>query len=174
MRKGIPLLLLLMIFGQKSLATEFTVYGNIFEQTCTLQTGDGTSISLAEVSTQTLSDSTTRVSAKEFTIYVSCTSRTGRSLLEKVTGTFTTNGEVDNDVKALKNTIVDASGAKNVGLQIKDKTTGAIVDFSTTQQFTLALDYDEALFRFEVGYISLGEPGKGDVHAAATFTLTYA
>ncbi|HCJ6373309.1 fimbrial protein [Citrobacter sp. RHBSTW-00671] len=176
MRKGIPLLLLLMIFGQKSLAADFSVSGNIFKKTCTLQTGDGTSIALTEVSTQTLSDSTTLVSAKEFIINVDCSSpMSGWPIWDEVTGKFTTNGEVDNNVKALKNTIVDASGAKNVGLQIKDKTTGAIVDFSTTQQFTLSLgDNDSALFRFEVGYISLGEPGKGDVHAAATFTLTYA
>lgn len=175
MRKGIPLLLLLMIFGQKTLATDgsdFWISGYIIKTTCTLQTGDGTSIALAEVSTQTLSDSTTLVSAQEFTINVSCTSP---SVWHEVTGTFTTSGEVDNDVKALKNTIVDASGAKNVGLQIKDKTTDTLVDFSTTQQFTLPFSSDNsALFRFEVGYISLGEPGKGDVHAAATFTLTYA
>lgn len=174
MRKGIPLLLLLMIFGQKTLADNsvFNVEGNIYKTACTLQTEDGTSIALAEVSTQTLSDSTTLVSAQEFTINVSCTSP---SVWREVTGGFTTSGEVDNDVKALKNTIVDASGAKNVGLQIKDKTTDTLVDFSTTQQFTLPFSSDNsALFRFEVGYISLGEPGKGDVHAAATFTLTYA
>lgn len=178
MRKGIPLLLLLMIFGQKALAVDgyFSVSGLILEKTCALQTGDGTSIALAEVSTQTLSDSTTLVSAQEFTINVDCSSTlSGWPIWDEVTGAFTTSGEVDNNVKALKNTIVDASGAKNVGLQIKDKTTGAIVDFSATQQFTLSLNSaDTALFRFEVGYISLGEPGKGDVHAAATFTLTYA
>lgn len=174
MRKGIPLLLLLMIFGQKSLADNsvFNVEGSIYKTTCTVQTGDGTSIALADVSTQTLSASTTLVSAQEFTVNVSCSVP---SALHEVTGKFTTDGEVDNDVKALKNTIVDASGAKNVGLQIKDKTTDTLVDFSTTQQFTLPFSSDNsALFRFEVGYISLGEPGKGDVHAAATFTLTYA
>lgn len=175
MRKGIPLLLLLMIFGQKALADNsvFNVEGSIYKTTCTVQTpGDGTSIALSEVSTQTLSDSTTLVSAKEFTINVSCSAP---SSWHEVTGKFTTDGEVDNDVKALKNTIVDASGAKNVGLQIKDKTTDTLVDFSTTQQFTLPFSSDNsALFHFEVGYISLGVPGKGDVHAAATFTLTYA
>jgi type 1 fimbria pilin len=174
MRKGIPLLLLLMIFGQKSLADDsvFNVEGSIYKTTCTVQTGDGTSIALADVSTQTLSDSTTLVSAKEFTVNVSCSAP---SAWHEVTGKFTTDGEVDNDVKALKNTIIDASGAKNVGLQIKDKTTDTLVDFSTTQQFTLPFSSDNcALFRFEAGYIRLGEPGKGDVHAAATFTLTYA
>lgn len=175
MRKGIPLLLLLMVFGQKSLAdnNEFTVEGFIYKTTCTVQTpGAGTSIALAEVSPQTLSTSTTLVSAQEFTINVSCSTP---SVWHEVTGKFTTDGEVDNDVKALKNTIVDASGAKNVGLQIKDKTTDTLVDFSTTQQFTLPFSSDNsASFRFEVGYISLGEPGEGDVHAAATFTLTYA
>lgn len=75
MRKGIPLLLLLMIFGQKATADNsvFNVEGSIYKTTCTVQTpGDGTSIALSEVSTQTLSDSTTLVSAKEFTINVSC------------------------------------------------------------------------------------------------------
>ncbi|MEO5523609.1 fimbrial protein [Citrobacter youngae] len=178
MRKGKPLLLLLMIFGllsgQKAIAAaQFKVEGQIYKTTCTLQTpGDGTSIALDEVTTEALIASTTLVSAKEFTININCSAP---SYLHEVTGKFTMDGEIDSSVKALKNTITDATGAKDVGLQIKDKTTDTVVDFSTTQQFTLPLSSDNsASFRFEIGYINLGVPEKGDVHAAATFTLTYA
>ncbi|HCH7986793.1 TPA: type 1 fimbrial protein [Citrobacter freundii] len=183
MRKGKPLLLLLMIFGllsgQGAVAAvapdaELIVQGRIYSTTCTVQTpGDGTSIALEEVTTQALHDARSfPVSPKEFTINVSCSSP---SNWHEVTGKFTTSGKVDSSVKALKNTITDATGAKDVGLQIKDKTTDTIVDFSATQKFTLTFSSENsASFRFEIGYMNLGVPEKGDVHAAATFTLTYA
>ncbi|HGU9883937.1 fimbrial protein [Citrobacter freundii] len=178
MRKGKPLLLLLMIFGLLSgqgavAATQFRLQGQIYKTTCTIQTpGDGTSIVLEDVTTEALIASTTLVSAKEFTINISCSTP---SYLHEVTGKFTTSGKVDSSVKALKNTITDATGAKDVGLQIKDKTTDTIVDFSATQKFTLTFSSENsASFRFEIGYMNLGVPEKGDVHAAATFTLIYA
>lgn len=183
MRKGKPLLLLLMIFGllsgQISLAAtgaEFIVRGSIYKTTCTVQTpGDGTSIALEEVTTQALLDARSfPVSPKEFTINISCSTPSG---WHEVTGKFTTDGEIEgsNFSAHLKNTITDTTGAKYVGLQIKDKITDTVVDFSATQQFTLAFSNENsASFKFEVGYMPYGVPEKGDVHAAATFTLTYA
>ncbi|EPL1951284.1 TPA: type 1 fimbrial protein [Citrobacter freundii] len=185
MRKGKPLLLLLMIFGllngQGALTAvapdaELIVQGRIYSTTCTVQTpGDGTSIALEEVTTQALHDARSfPVSPKEFTINVSCSSP---SNWHEVTGKFTTDGEIEgsNFSVHLKNTITDTTGAKYVGLQIKDKITDTVVDFSATQQFTLAFsNEDSASFKFEVGYMPYGVPEKGDVHAAATFTLTYA
>lgn len=103
MRKGKPLLLLLMIFGllngQGAVVAvapdaELIVQGRIYSTTCTVQTpGDGTSIALEEVTTQALHDARSfPVSPKEFTINVSCSSP---SNWHEVTGKFTTDGEIE-------------------------------------------------------------------------------
>lgn len=180
------LILLDLLSGQKAIAaTQFNVQGQIYKTTCTVQTpGDGTSIVLEDVTTKALQDARSYpVSPKEFTINITCSPAFWR----EVTGAFTTDGVVEgaSDAVHLKNTITDTTGAKNVGLQIKDKITDTAVDFSTTQKFTLDLSSESsdsdnsasvnsASFKFEVGYIPYnGTPQKGDVHAAATFTLTY-
>lgn len=151
-------------------ASEFTVTGMIYGTTCAINDDSDGTIVLPDVNlSSVITDYGTVVATKE--ISVSCDDP---DAVIGVTGRFTTNGEVDPTTGALKNLITDASGAKDVGVQIFDADRSQVLTPNVPWHVEyLDMDAGAAKFTFGLAYVNLGAAGLGDVRVETTFVATY-
>ena len=151
-------------------ATEFTVTGMINKTTCAINDDSEGTIVLPDIQVRQMRTSTGDIASREH-ITVSCDDPDAFATVE---GRFTTNGEVDPATLALKNLITDASGAKDVGVQIIDPSSNTVITPNAQEaSVTLTMNQGQATFDFGFAYVNLGAAGLGDVRVETTFVATY-
>lgn len=154
-------------------ASEFTVTGMINEPTCVIDDNSSGNIVLGRAMVGSLQTGGSAV--QDWSTYLDITvSCEDPNVYSTVEGRFTTQGEVDPATRALKNLITDASGAKDVGIQIVDVVGNTVIDpTSEDASVTLTMAQGKATFNFGLAYANLGVAGVGDVRVEATFIATY-
>lgn len=169
-KHGLLLSILTVLPIDSPSASEFTVTGMIYGTTCAINDDSDGTIVLPDVNLSSVkTDYGTVVATKE--ISISCADP---DAVRGVTGRFTTNGEVDPTTGALKNLITDASGAKDVGVQIFDADRSqVIVPNASWSAEDLPMDAGAARLTFGLAYVNLGAAGLGDVRVETTFVATY-
>ncbi|MDW2643202.1 fimbrial protein [Citrobacter sp. HN-141] len=151
-------------------AAEFTVTGMINKTTCAINDDNNGEIVLPDIQVGRMRTSTGDIASTEH-ITVSCDDPAAFTTVE---GRFTTNGAVDPATLALKNLITDASGAKDVGVQIIDPASHTVITPNAQESsVTLTLNQGQATFDFGFAYVNLGAAEVGDVRVETTFIATY-
>lgn len=167
---GLLLSILTVLPLGSSSATEFTVTGMINKTTCAINDDNNGNIVLPDIMVGQMQTSIGTIASTEH-ITVSCDDPAAFATVE---GRFTTNGEVDPATLALKNLITDASGAKDVGVQIIDPASNTVIAPNAQEaSVTLTMNQGQATFDFGFAYVNLGAAGVGDVRVETTFVATY-
>lgn len=169
-KHGLLLSILTVLPIDSPSASEFTVTGMINKTTCAINDDNNGNIVLPDIMVGRMQTSIGTIASTEH-ITVSCDDPAAFATVE---GRFTTNGEVDPATLALKNLITDASGAKDVGVQIIDPASNTVIAPNAQEaNVTLTMNQGQATFDFGFAYVNLGAAGMGDVRVETTFVATY-